>query len=523
MQDTRYGETGGISSPRVPKGLPQAALNYAKIGIPIFPCRPDSKAPMPGFSVHDASADLAQVELWWRQWPDANIGFCPASRQAVVVDADPRKAGFDPGLLRRLEPEARFAQRTAAGDPLHMFFHSDMPHTGRIDLAPGFSCYSDAEHVLLSPSRIGGNTYRVLKMDRELSPLPDWAEGLRREIGNGQVGSREEWELPDGPEPAAGPNMAQELGRSDNVKFHTFASLRALKIPPPQYLLRPFLRKKGTMMIAAFRGIGKTWTGYNLAMSLAGGVPMLDWKPENPDGVPVLYVDGEMALDEVRSDRLVPMFAGLPPAAQRRVDRNLFYLSHEDFEHGIPDLTEDGGRGRAIVEAVAERTQAKVIILDNKSTLFRSLSETDPDAQASTVEWLLKLRRAGYAIILIHHGTKPDQNGRSHQRGTSRVEDIFTMSVMLQRLPGMGSNEFIWEWAKYRSFCPEALEFPVRIGPAGWLELAEPSEDGKDDTIWDMHKANKPYTDIRNLLKVSNKRIKRVIDARGEGATGVTG
>lgn len=75
-----------------------AALNYAKHGIPIFPCRTDgSKAPYfsPGF--HAATTDLGQIRRWWAKWPNALIGMPtgPASGIDVLdLDVKPAKNGM---------------------------------------------------------------------------------------------------------------------------------------------------------------------------------------------------------------------------------------------------------------------------------------------------------------------------------------------------------------------------------------------------------------------------------------------
>ena len=85
--------------------------------------------------------------------------------------------------------------------------------------------------------------------------------------------------------------------------------------------------------------------------------------------------------------------------------------------------------------------------------------------------WLSKLRRAGYTVLFLHHGSKPDDRGRSKQRRTSKREDVLNTSVMLQRLPGMTSDTFEWEFTKSRGFRPND-PFWVTIGIDGWVSKA---------------------------------------------------
>ena len=67
-----------------------------------------------------------------------------------------------------------------------------------------------------------------------------------------------------------------------------------------------------------------------------------------------------------------------------------------------------------------------LLILDNLSPLCTNGSESASDAWVPMQNWLLKLRRQGITVLLVHHaGT----NGR--QRGTSRREDALDTVIAL--------------------------------------------------------------------------------------------
>jgi putative DNA primase/helicase len=69
----------------------------------------------------------------------------------------------------------------------------------------------------------------------------------------------------------------------------------------------------------------------------------------------------------------------------------------------------------------------ELLILHNLSTIFTG-SESAGDAWLPMQNWLLKLRRQGISVLLVHHaGT----NGR--QRGTSRREDALDTVIGLRR------------------------------------------------------------------------------------------
>jgi putative DNA primase/helicase len=61
------------------------------------------------------------------------------------------------------------------------------------------------------------------------------------------------------------------------------------------------------------------------------------------------------------------------------------------------------------------------IILDKLSSLTAGLRENDSDAWSPIQEWLLRLRRRGISVLIVHHAGK-----RGEQRGSA---DKFTQSA----------------------------------------------------------------------------------------------
>lgn len=78
--------------------LASAAIRYANLGIPVFPCVPGGKQPLTPNGFHDATSTARVVHQWWRRNPDANIGLPTGSSTGVlVVDVDVHSEanGFD--------------------------------------------------------------------------------------------------------------------------------------------------------------------------------------------------------------------------------------------------------------------------------------------------------------------------------------------------------------------------------------------------------------------------------------------
>ena len=78
--------------------LAAAALRYANLGIPVFPCVPGGKRPLTPNGFHDATSSARTVNDWWRRTPEANIGLpTGAATGVLVVDVDVHAggSGFD--------------------------------------------------------------------------------------------------------------------------------------------------------------------------------------------------------------------------------------------------------------------------------------------------------------------------------------------------------------------------------------------------------------------------------------------
>jgi putative DNA primase/helicase len=196
-----------------------------------------------------------------------------------------------------------------------------------------------------------------------------------------------------------------------------FTDFLNLDVPPREMLLNPILPERGLAMLYAPRGIGKTLLGLSMGLAIASGGLLLRWSASKPRRV--LYVDGEMPLVSLQQ-RLRAISLGLGrgiPSEGFRI------LAADHTESGINLSTDEGQRS---LEPLLNDTD--LMILDNLSTLCTTGSESASDAWVPMQNWLLKLRRQGVAVLLIHHA---GVNGR--QRGTSRREDALDTVIALRR------------------------------------------------------------------------------------------
>ena len=191
--------------------------------------------------------------------------------------------------------------------------------------------------------------------------------------------------------------------------------LLALEIKPREMVLDPIIPEKSLTMIYGLRGIGKTHVALGIACAVASGTHMLGWRAPKPRRF--LRFDGEspgvMLRERLQS---VAGDAGIAPEM-------LKVLAGDLVDDGMGNL------GSPAVQAELEPMvdAADLVILDNLASLSEFFHD-DAIGWKPIEQWLVRLRRRGRAVLIVHHA------GRSGTpRGTSRREDLLDTSISLQR------------------------------------------------------------------------------------------
>jgi hypothetical protein len=152
--------------------LLQAALRYAELGYPVFPCVPGGKAPATAHGFLDATTDAGQIETWWTARPDANIGMPTAGLLVVDVDgADNPWPGEDLECLGDcpLSMTPRGGRHYIFRQPAGKSWSST---AGR--LAPKVDTRANGGYIVLPPSVVGGKAYQWVRALE--AGLPDQPE-----------------------------------------------------------------------------------------------------------------------------------------------------------------------------------------------------------------------------------------------------------------------------------------------------------------------------------------------------------
>jgi hypothetical protein len=253
----------------------------------------------------------------------------------------------------------------------------------------------------------------------------------------------------------AGAQNAPQPPRDLAPYLMTANELIRANIPPKRFLVSTFLPSSSFGMVFAQRGIGKSWFAMGLAKALATGEDtFLGWKIHEKGHV--LFIDGEMSLVDCKL-RVTNLFGETGSPNFHLVPSENLYLN------GCPICLDMPQEHQAILNLLssmeASGRKPKLIVLDNLSTLRRGVNENDNSETQSLLDFLVKLRHLGYAVLVVHHTNKAGE-----QRGASILE--VPMDYIIKLSPPDKSDAafksgacFNVEFTKVRNRMPSNREF----------------------------------------------------------------
>jgi hypothetical protein len=108
-----------------------------------------------------ATQDPEQIQKWWSQWPDANIG--GVTNQLLVLDVDNQHGGSDTfKFLQLVEDFPETMTNNTQGGGQHLFYvmrEGEPLKNGRHKLGPGIDVKTDGGYVMMPGSTIEGRSY----------------------------------------------------------------------------------------------------------------------------------------------------------------------------------------------------------------------------------------------------------------------------------------------------------------------------------------------------------------------------
>ena len=220
---------------------------------------------------------------------------------------------------------------------------------------------------------------------------------------------------------------SEQTGSSPALVSLDMGVFLSMSIPERGYLLSPILPVQGIGILYAPRGIGKTFVALSIAVAVASGGAVFNWRAPMPKRT--LYVDGEMPATSMQS-RLAALVNGMsvPPHTLK----NMALITPDLQPCPMPDVST--ANGQAMLEPFLKGVD--MVVLDNIATLCRTGKENESQSWQTMQAWLLELRRRGMTVLLIHHAGKSGD-----QRGTSAREDIMDTVISLRRPRGYSMAE----------------------------------------------------------------------------------
>jgi hypothetical protein len=157
-----------------------AAIQYAEMGFPVFPCIAGSKKPLTKHGFKDATTNIEAIESFWRKNPKANIGI--PTNGLLVVDIDGEKNPW-PKEIEQSEDLACGPLALTAGGGRHYIFKQPAGKdwkntTGKI--APKVDTRANGGYIVAPPSVVDGKLYR-------------WAEGMDLDVTPDQLPEPPGW------------------------------------------------------------------------------------------------------------------------------------------------------------------------------------------------------------------------------------------------------------------------------------------------------------------------------------------
>lgn len=161
----------------------KAAYLWAQRGLYVFPCQPNGKLPLipktkGGQGYKDATTDLAKIDKWWADCPEANIGCYPHPSGHFVLDIDDKKGKRGSDTLSMLEIDNYAIPNTwevsTPSGGRHVWFKGGTKSSVE-KLGSGLDTRGEGGYVLLPGSLVNSKPYKTISSGpAHVLSAPEW-------------------------------------------------------------------------------------------------------------------------------------------------------------------------------------------------------------------------------------------------------------------------------------------------------------------------------------------------------------
>jgi predicted transcriptional regulator len=180
-------------------------------------CGSPGKHPRTEHGLSDASLDLGQINQWWHDWPDANVGIRTGTPGGIVVlDVDGSEGTESLGTFEAQFGTLPTTRTGRTGKGRHFLFRT--PETKVVNragvLAPGLDIRGTGGYIVAPPSRHAcGIRYSWEDWTVPIATMPDWLLDLTRASDPTPTGERRPLKVAGASTPYGRKAMEEELER----------------------------------------------------------------------------------------------------------------------------------------------------------------------------------------------------------------------------------------------------------------------------------------------------------------------
>jgi len=140
----------------------QAAIKYQQMGFSVIPVQKNKKPFIKWERYQSEKADLDQIRLWWKEWPNANIGLVTGEISGIdVVDCDSEK-GRD--ALNEFLPDSHIMPISKTPKGWHYFFKHSPGLSNGVRMITDCDLRTTGGYIIVPPSKNGeGKGYAWLQ------------------------------------------------------------------------------------------------------------------------------------------------------------------------------------------------------------------------------------------------------------------------------------------------------------------------------------------------------------------------
>ena len=213
-------------------------------------------------------------------------------------------------------------------------------------------------------------------------------------------------------------------GRARKLIMMSDAEEMIEKSSARQYLIEPWLPPASITQVYGYSGHGKSMFVQNAMAALASGKkyfgPFEVMKPSK-----VLYLDFEMGMSTI-ARRLLEM-RQMHGDAQDRLQIWTPFVDNMEMNLRTKE-------GLVELQGWVDAVKPDVVVVDTLRTAYPGLMENSADEWSKVNQLAVRLRNAGYAVILVHHSNKPSESGVGREAGSTNQLTVLETQIRVTQV-----------------------------------------------------------------------------------------